>query len=229
MAGSPSHSVRDIQEPPRSWVGVRNDPRGYPRGAPARPAARLICQARAIRRRDSPSNKRCARQNCRPGGKGPEAHRASVRLKRQVESELSVPPRTSLVGSSAASCDFTGGPCDEPAEKRLTYCFDSLRMRTLGSLPAVPETPVVRNARQLFLSDDRRHRSGRLNSRLRAPVAAIRIRILGAQGILRRRTRWQSRQRKLGRKSADAWRVDSRSDGRLARKLRLRSGPLERS
>jgi hypothetical protein len=37
-------------------------------------------------------------------------------------------------------------------------------MRTLGSLTTVPETPVVRNARQPFVSDDpfpRRNRSGR--------------------------------------------------------------------
>ena len=39
-----------------------------------------------------------------------------TRLKRQVDSELSVPPRTSFVGSSAASCDLTGRPCDEPAK-----------------------------------------------------------------------------------------------------------------
>jgi hypothetical protein len=62
-------------------------------------------------------------------------------------------------------------------------------MRTLGSLPAVPETPVVRNARQLFLSDDRRSPIRRLKQPRRAPAVAIRIRILGAQGILGRGTR----------------------------------------
>jgi hypothetical protein len=33
--------------------------------------------------------------------------------------------------------------------RRLTYCFDRFAMRTLGSLAAVPERPVVRNAMQI--------------------------------------------------------------------------------
>lgn len=110
------------------------------------------------------------------------------------------------------------------SSKRLTYCFDRLRMRTLGSLPAVPETPVVRNARQLFLSDDRRSPICPLNRRRRAPVLTVRTRILGAQGSLARRTRGQSRQQKLepevGRFSASEF-PERRQ---RARKLRLRSG-----
>jgi hypothetical protein len=230
MVGSPSHSVRDIQEPPRSWVGVATNRARFPKeGPPARPAARLICQARAIRRRDRPSNKRCARQNCRRGGHGPTARRASVRLLRQVESELSVPPRTLLRQLIGRILRPHGATVRRASSKRLTYCFDRLRMRTLGSLPAVPETPVVRNARQLFLSDDRHSPILQLDRRRRAPVLSVRTRILGAQRKVAHGTRWNVGSGNWSRKPADSRRMDSPSDGERAKCLRLAKRTAEHS
>src|SRR5262249_27658135 len=75
-------------------------------------------------------------------GAGPEAHRASLRLLRQVESELSFPP-SGLLGllRRPRPSGLTGRTVRRSKSKRLTYCFDRPRVRTLGSLPAVPETP----------------------------------------------------------------------------------------
>jgi hypothetical protein len=153
MAGSPSHSVRDIQEPPRSWVGVCAGPRTVLHSGRTRADAASSGWGNtwSINRQFRAA---AAQSQRRRWGVGPEANRASVRLRRQVRSEMSFPPcETSVLGSWAASCDLAVPP-RRAKSRRLTYCFDRLRMRTLGSLTTVPETPVVRNARQPFVSDD---------------------------------------------------------------------------
>jgi hypothetical protein len=159
MAGSPSHSVRDIQEPPRSWVGVCADPRTVHHGAvPELARASSGWGNTVVNQSDleQPPRKRQRRR----GGAGPEANRTSVRLKRQVKSEMSFPPcETSFFCSSVASCGRHVANVRRSGSKRLTYCFDRPRMRTLGSLTTLPETPVVRNARQPFVYDDRYRRS----------------------------------------------------------------------
>jgi hypothetical protein len=91
------------------------------------------------------------------GGVGPEANRASVRLWRQVKSEMSFPPGNVLRLLVGRIMQPHGATVRRAKSRRLTYCFDRPRMRTLGSLPAMPETPVVRNARQRVASDDRCH------------------------------------------------------------------------
>jgi hypothetical protein len=91
MAGSPSHSVRDIQEPPRSWVGVCTGSRTVPYSGRTRADVCLFRLGQYVVDQldiEQPLRNRSAVD----GGVGPEANRVSVRLERQVKSELSVPP-----------------------------------------------------------------------------------------------------------------------------------------
>jgi hypothetical protein len=164
MAGSPSHSVRDIQEPPRSWVGVCAAPRTVLYSGRTRNGACLFrlgqyC-GRSIRNRAAATQSQRRR---RRGGTGGQ----SLERPAQAAGEIRIvlPPLRDvcllLIGRFMRP---HGATVRRAKSRRLTYCFDRLRMRTLGSLTTVPETPVVRNARQPFVSDDpfpRRNRSGR--------------------------------------------------------------------
>ena len=165
MAGSPSHSVRDIQEPPRSWVGVCIRARTVQTGAvPELVRASLGWgNTRSINRISS--NRRA---NGSAVEEGLDRRRQSHERPAQAagKSEMSFPPcETFFVSRSAASCGCTLPSVRRADSKRLTYCFDRPRMRTLGSLTTVPERPVVRNARQPFSYDDRYHRANPLDRR----------------------------------------------------------------
>jgi hypothetical protein len=164
MAGSPSHSVRDIQEPPRSWVGVCAAPRTVLYSGRTRNGACLFrlgqyC-GRSIRNRAAATQSQRRRRRDGTGGQ-------SLERPAQAAGEIRIvlPPLRDvcllLIGRFMRP---HGATVRRAKSRRLTYCFDRLRMRTLGSLTTVPETPVVRNARQPFVSDDpfpRRNRSGR--------------------------------------------------------------------
>ena len=146
MAGSPSHSVRDIQEPPRSWVGVCIRARTVQTGAvPELVRASLGWgNTRSINRISS-----SRRANGSAVEEGLDRRRQSHERPAQAagKSEMSFPPcETSFLCSSVASCGRHVANVRRAGSKRLTYCFDRPRMRTLGSLTTVPETPVVRNA-----------------------------------------------------------------------------------
>jgi hypothetical protein len=155
MAGSPSHSVRDIQEPPRSWVGVCTGSRTVPNSGRTRADVCLFRLQYVVDQLgiEQPLRNRSAVDGGGTGGQSRERPALAA-----GESEMSFPPGNVLRSLVGRIMQPHGATVRRAKSRRLTYCFDRLRMRTLGSLPAVPETPVVRNARQPVASDDRFHR-----------------------------------------------------------------------
>lgn len=155
MAGSPSHSVRDIQEPPRSWVGVCTKARTVQTGAvPELVRASMGWgNTRSINRISS-----SRRANCSAVEEGLDRRRQSHERPAQAAGEIRdvLPPlRDVFCQPIRRILRLHVASVRRADSKRLTYCFDRPRMRTLGSLTTVPERPVVRNARQPFSYDDR--------------------------------------------------------------------------
>ena len=146
MAGSPSHSVRDIQEPPRSWVGVCTKARTVHTGAvPELVRASLGWgNTRSINRISSSRRAKGSAVE-----EGLDRRRQSHERPAQAAGEIRdvLPPLRDVFPQPIRRILRLHVASVRKADsKRLTYCFDRPRMRTLGSLTTVPERPVVRNA-----------------------------------------------------------------------------------